>query len=101
MSETAGYPPARPASDQAIEVVNEFATVRVRKVWTRNGERLEIASARLGHVIHLDALALESLTWQTMETFTRFLEEPYGPRERPEGVVDVTLPPRPRAQRDR
>ncbi|MGH2373122.1 MAG: dihydrodiol dehydrogenase [bacterium] len=92
---------ARATADQAIEVVNEFATVRVRKVWTRNGERLEIASPRLGYVIHLDALALESLTWQTMETFTRFLEEPYGPRERPEGVVDVSLPPGPRVQKDR
>ncbi len=88
------------ASGPEIEVINEFAAVRVRKVWTRNGERLEITSPRLGHVIHLDALALESLTWQTMETFTRFLEEPYGPRERPHGIVDVTLPPRPRPHGD-
>ncbi|MGH2403969.1 MAG: hypothetical protein ACRDGN_05820 [bacterium] len=88
MSEAAGAAP-----DHDIEVVNEFATVRVRKVWTRNGERLEIASPRLGHVIRLDALALESLTWQTMDTFTRFLEEPFGPRDRPQGIVDVTLRP--------
>lgn len=92
---------ARATSDQTIDVVNEFATVKVRKVWTRNGERLEIASPRLGYAIHLDALALESLTWQTMQTFTNFLEEPYGPRERPEGIVDITLPPGPRAQKDR
>lgn len=67
--------------DQTIELGNEFASVCVRKIWTRNGARLEISSPRLGHRIQLDALALESLTWQTMETFTRFLETPFGPLE--------------------
>jgi hypothetical protein len=62
-----------------MELTNEFALVRVRKVLTRNGVRLEIASPRLGYSIRLDPLALESLTWQTSETFTRFLEDPYGP----------------------
>ena len=64
-----------------IEVSNEFATISVRKVCTRNGERLEIISPRLGHRIVLDALALESLTWQTMDTFSRFLQTPFGPVE--------------------
>jgi hypothetical protein len=63
----------------AVEVINEFATVRVRKVETRNGARLEISSQRLGYTIQLDAMALESLTWQPMETFSRFLETPLGP----------------------
>jgi hypothetical protein len=63
----------------AVEVINEFAAVRVRKVYTRNGERLEIASQRLGYTIQLDAVALESLTWQDMETFSKFLETPLGP----------------------
>lgn len=67
--------------DPVIEVGNEFALVCVRKVRTRNGARLEISSPRLGHRIQLDALALESLTWQPMETFTRFLETPFGPLE--------------------
>lgn len=62
-----------------IEVINEFATVRVRTVETRNGTRLEISSQRLGYSIQLDAIALESLTWQPMETFSRFLETPLGP----------------------
>jgi len=61
-------------------VANEFTTITVRKVWTRNGARLEIRSPRLGYSIQLDALALESLTWQPMETFSRFLEDPFGPR---------------------
>jgi hypothetical protein len=63
----------------AVEVINEFATVRVRKVETRNGTRLEISSQRLGYTIQLDAMALESLTWQPMETFSRLLETPLGP----------------------
>ncbi len=69
------------AHDAAMEVGNEFAVVSVRKVFTRNGERLEIVSPRLGFTIRLDALALESLTWQPMDTFTRFLETPFGPHE--------------------
>ena len=67
--------------ERVIEVTNEFASVHVRKVWTRNGARLEISSLRLGRRIQLDALALESLTWQTMDTFSRFLETPFGPQE--------------------
>ncbi len=62
-----------------MELANEFAAVRVRKVLTRNGVRLEIFSPRLGYRIRLDPLALESLTWQTMEIFTRFLSHPFGP----------------------
>ena len=68
-------------ADGELELTNEFATVRVRRVHTRNGVRLEIRSPRLGRAIRLDPLALESLTWQTMETFSRFLREPYGPPE--------------------
>jgi hypothetical protein len=64
---------------ETMEVVNEFASVRVRKVNTRNGMRLEIESPRLGSRVRLDALALESLTWQSPDTFSRFLEHPFGP----------------------
>lgn len=48
-------------------------------MWTRNGERLEIVAPRLGKHIRLDPLELESLTWQTTETFSKFLETPFGP----------------------
>jgi hypothetical protein len=71
----------RAAPGPELEITNEFALIRVRKVWTRNGSRLEISSPRLGRAIRLDALALESLTWQTMDTFTKFLETPFGPHE--------------------
>ncbi|MFI6956599.1 dihydrodiol dehydrogenase [Nocardia sp. NPDC050408] len=64
---------------EPVQISNEFATIRVRKVHTRNGERLEIHSPRLGYSIRLDPLELESLTWQTSETFSKLLETPYGP----------------------
>ncbi|MBE3593777.1 MAG: dihydrodiol dehydrogenase [Candidatus Carbobacillus altaicus] len=65
--------------DDAIKIANEFTTVIVKKVLTRNGERLEVYSPRLGYRIHLDPLALESLSWQEVETFSKFLETPFGP----------------------
>lgn len=65
--------------DEPFEIANEFAYVRVRKVWTRNGERLEIEAPKLGHRILLDAIELESISWQPTETFSKFLETPFGP----------------------
>ena len=66
------------AADPEFQVSNEFSYVVVRKVYTRNGERLELRSPKLGHMIRLDAIELESLTWQTTDTFSEFLEEPFG-----------------------
>lgn len=43
------------------------STVLVRKVFTRMGERLEIEAPRLDRSIRLDAIELESLTWQAAE----------------------------------
>ena len=67
------------AEEHALIVSNEFAAVAVRKVMTRNGERLEIRS--LGHerVIRLDALALEALTWSDALQVGQGLETPFGP----------------------
>jgi hypothetical protein len=65
--------------DGWLTISNEFTTIRVRKERTRNGERLEIVSPKLGHAIRLDPLELESLTWQPTATFSRLLETPYGP----------------------
>ena len=75
--DTHGRPPDDEAATDFI-LVNEFAEVRVRKVFTHNGERLEISSARLGHRVRLDPLECEALTWQTPEFFSRLLEQPYG-----------------------
>jgi hypothetical protein len=65
--------------DGELVVSNEFTRVHVRKEKTRNGERLVISSANLGFEVRLDALELESLTWQEPATFSRLLENPYGP----------------------
>lgn len=66
-------------SSTAVTIANEFAMVTVGKVHTRNGERLEIVSPRLGFRIQLDPMELESLSWQPKEVFSEFLREPYGP----------------------
>lgn len=65
--------------EPVVTVSNEFAAVAVRKVATRNGERLEIRS--LGHerAIRLDALALEALTWSDPLEVGNGLETPFGP----------------------
>jgi hypothetical protein len=60
-------------------IANEFAEVVVRKVLTRNGARLEIRSPKGGYRVRLDALELEALSWQPTETFSGFLENPWGP----------------------
>lgn len=69
--------------DEVVEfettITNEFTSVRVRKVQTGNGERLELDSMRLPHSIRLDALVLESLTWQSVLELGRGLETPFGP----------------------
>lgn len=65
--------------ERPIVIANEFGEVYVRKVYTRNGERLEIYTPKLGYRVHLDALDLESLTWQPPEVFSHFLRTPFGP----------------------
>lgn len=62
-----------------IDLSNAYASVRVRKVHTGNGVRLEIHAPKLGHTIRLDPLELESLTWQDKGLFSTLLSEPYGP----------------------
>ena len=66
------------ASRPLVTITNEFASVEIREVVTGNGTRLEICSPRLGTSVRLDALALESLTWQEPQVFSRFLETPLG-----------------------
>jgi hypothetical protein len=67
--------------NEYTEFTNEFAYTLVRKVRIRGGAWLEILSPKLDYQTYLDAPLLESLTWQTTATFSRFLEEPYGPRD--------------------
>jgi hypothetical protein len=72
------------AAGEAVELANEFAVVQVRAVKTDKGVRLEIAAPRLGSAIRLCPLELETLTWQTHETFSGFLATPFGPEPEPE-----------------
>ena len=75
-------PELQPGSDW-IEIGNEFASVLVRRVLTRNGARLEIRSPKRELSVLLDATILEGLTWQTPESFSLFLETPLEPLRRP------------------
>lgn len=68
-------------TEAEMTIVNEFTAVKVRKVHTRNGQRLEVSSLRFDHRIRLDALALEGLSWQTSEVISGFLEQPFGPED--------------------
>jgi hypothetical protein len=74
-----------------FEITNEFARVIVRRRYTRNGVRLEITSPRLDSGILLDAVLLESLTWQTPEILSRFLATPFepAPADSPEGEQEA------------
>jgi hypothetical protein len=68
--------------DDAAEgfvVSNEFAAVSLRKVRTRNGERVEIRSLGHDQVVLLDAITLEALTWSSPLEVGQGLETPFGP----------------------
>lgn len=66
------------------EIAGGERNVSVRKVQTRNGERLEIIDQRSGRAARFDSLELESVTWQSDQFFTDIL----GVSKRP--PVDVT-----------
>jgi len=69
------------SSEAPLEIANEFATVIVRRVETRNGVRLRIESPRHHRTIDLDPLELETLTWQSHDLFSRLLSQPFGPED--------------------
>jgi hypothetical protein len=68
-------------SDSCFKIGNEFAYIEVQKVYTRNGEFLEIDSKRSGTKIRLDAMQLESLTFLNSDNFSKFFELHYGVKE--------------------
>ena len=63
--------------DEYTEISNGSVTTLVRKVRTRNGVRLEIYSPGVDKRVYLDPLLIESLAWQTPETFLNILEDPH------------------------
>lgn len=64
---------------EPLTIANEFSEVHVRRVETRNGTRLLIDSPKTGQWIALDPLELESLTWQTVRTFSEMIGTPDAP----------------------
>lgn len=82
--------PEDAAAEHALTIANEFTTIRVRKVRTRNGERLEVSSAKLGFSIRLDPLELEALTWQDAALFSALLHTPYGPEDDVDDIRPLT-----------
>jgi hypothetical protein len=60
-----------------IVIANEFSEIRIAKVLTRNGSRLLIESPKSGQWIALCPLELESLTWQSTETFSAMVGKPF------------------------
>lgn len=61
-----------------ITVSSEFAQARVSKV-DGDPEQLEIAAPKLGYDVRLGPRELEWLTLQDHETFSSWLETPFGP----------------------
>jgi hypothetical protein len=62
-----------------LVIANEFSEVRIAKVHTRNGSRLLIESPRSGQWIALCPLELEALTWQSTQTFSAMVGNPFRP----------------------
>lgn len=54
--------------------INKRNTVTLRKMYTPNGNRLKIDSTENKHAISLDAVQLESLTWQKRDELLRLHE---------------------------
>ena len=67
------------AVGEPIVIANEFAAIHVVRVETRNGSRLFIDSPKSGQWVTLDPLELESLTWQSIATFSAMVGNPFGP----------------------
>ncbi|HWK60642.1 MAG TPA: hypothetical protein VNT00_04410 [Eoetvoesiella sp.] len=57
---------------EKFSIANEFTGAWVRKVWTRNGERLEVSIPKTGNVVYLDAMQLEIIARQSPASLARF-----------------------------
>ncbi|WAP54761.1 hypothetical protein [Streptomyces sp. S465] len=74
---------------ESFGIGNEFTGVQVRKVWTRQGERLELHVPRRGYRILLDAMQLEIIAAQDPERFSELFAVSFGADDRAEGEGDV------------
>ena len=74
MNETGAGPVREDGVVQAGEqfgIGNEFTGVLVRKVWTKQGERLELTVPKKGYRTLLDAMQLEIVAAQDPAKFTQ------------------------------
>lgn len=65
--------------DYPIQLRNEYAHARVEKAIVDGREQLVIEATKLGYEIRLERPILEWLTTQDHESFTAWLETPFGP----------------------
>lgn len=64
--------------EETLQIANEFTTIHLRKIRTKNGEMLEIESHKSDAKITLDAMQLESLSLLKPEHFSKFFEIHFG-----------------------
>lgn len=63
---------------ESFGVANEFTGVVVRKVMTRNGERLELTTPKFGYRVLLDAMQLEVISTLAPEKFNELFARNLG-----------------------
>ena len=80
---TAADPTVEPVGEP-IGIANEFTGVVIRKVLTRNGERLEVVTPKSGYRVLLDAMQLEIISTLTPEAFTELIARRLGSHEDPD-----------------
>jgi hypothetical protein len=78
MSEDVNFSTVEQAGDE-LHVETDGVAVTLWKVRTPNGERLAVCSETQGST-RLDALELESLTWQDADFFAELVEDEYNYR---------------------
>lgn len=61
-----------------LGIGNEFTGVQVRKVWTRNGERLQLWVPARNYTILLDAMQLEIVAAQDPSEFSTLFARKLG-----------------------
>lgn len=75
------------ADPAPLRLANEFAEIVVRKIETRNGERLMISAPRSQRSILLCPVELEALTWQTPDVFSAMISLPGSPMIGEDGMI--------------
>ncbi|WP_254533084.1 hypothetical protein [Natrinema gelatinilyticum] len=67
-----------PSEVDELMIANEYGQVQLERV---DDDAVHLRAPKLGHEITLDVDELEWLTVQDHETFTTFLEQPFGPED--------------------